>query len=88
MRQFAAATRARWMAELYSALEEAGRLVEEVMAHRDADDLLDLVLRIEAARLEIRDLQLRGRAIPVNFSPDWSHSPEGDDLTDLMRPTN
>lgn len=68
------AARARWLAELNAALEEAFRLVKLAEAMHEQSEILDLVLRIETVRQEIRSLQTRGRRMSVKFDPFWSRS--------------
>ena len=71
-------SRARWLAELSSALEDAqnllGRLVAERIDQGDADMLR---VRIEELRAELRSLHRRGFAAsrvidpPRQLRPDW-----------------
>ena len=73
-----AASRARWLAELSAALDEAQILLSQLVAERigqaDADRLR---ARIEELRLELRSLHRRGfapgRVIepPRLLHPDW-----------------
>jgi len=54
-----AAERARWLAELSEALNEAHRqLIQMEMSSAFLADARELFLRIEAARLEIQSLRL------------------------------
>jgi len=73
MHEYKGAARAEWLAELHAALGQARLLVEMIGIHDGDAELLELILRIDAARREIRALQLRGRRIPVKFDPLWSH---------------
>jgi hypothetical protein len=68
------AARARWLAELNAALEEALRLVKLAETTNKQSGVLDLISRIEAARREIRALQIGGRRRIVKFDPLWNHS--------------
>ena len=54
------AARARWLAELDSELSEALRLVELASKVSGRSETLELILRIEAVRRKIRELQLKG----------------------------
>jgi hypothetical protein len=70
-----AAQRARWLAELSNALEEAQTLLWSLDA---ADlrkvDVLDLSARLEAARAEVRALRLgRTGEQASQFSPNWTN---------------
>lgn len=80
------AARARWLAELNAALEEALRLVKLAEATNEQREVLDLVSRIEAARREVRSLQVGGRHRAVKFDPLWSHSAGSEEIrTDAAR---
>jgi len=71
-------SRARWLAELSSALEDAQNLLARLVAERiDQGDADMLRARIEELRAELRSLHRRGfaarRAIepPRLLHPDW-----------------
>lgn len=72
-----AADRARWLAEVADALEQAHRLLFELDLENDATaDALDLYVRIEAARLEVQSLRLSRTVAPRNpADPNWTNSP-------------
>src|SRR6478672_10489876 len=54
-----AAERARWLAELSEALDQAHRILVELRPSLDRrSEALELFLRIEAARLEVQSLRL------------------------------
>lgn len=73
MREYRSAARAEWLAEVAAALDQARLLMRQVESTTaQSDEWLELILRIEAARLDIRALQLRGRRIPVEFDPKWT----------------
>jgi hypothetical protein len=73
----AGAERARWLAELATALEEASILLGG--ASVDPSDLAearDLFVRIEAARMETQALQRSRALIPrPDISPEWTYPP-------------
>jgi len=53
------ADRARWLAELAQALDDAQRLFRELDVRTiPRDDAFELYMRIEAARLEVQSLRL------------------------------
>ena len=60
----AAARRARWLAELAEALEEARRLVKQLGAAQGQLESVELYARIEAIRLEIEAMRLGRRYVP------------------------
>jgi hypothetical protein len=73
MKDYHGAARAEWLAELAAALDQARGLVNRVdSSAMESDEWVDLMLRIEAARLDIRALQLRGRRMRAEFEPEWS----------------
>lgn len=68
-----AAQRARWLAELSHALEEAQRLIWRLSEEGvSAADTLDLAARLETARAEVRSLRL-GRTTQESseLNPKW-----------------
>lgn len=68
-----AAERARWLAEIASALEEARQLVRRLAVDEGRMDAIELAVRIDAARVEVRTLRLmRSSGSPQDFGPDWS----------------
>lgn len=69
-----AAERARWLAEVAAALDEAMILVERMgRPARDRAERSELLDRIEAARRKTRALRLRRhRPIETELPPKWS----------------
>ncbi|HEY6049073.1 MAG TPA: hypothetical protein VIV07_08525 [Sphingomicrobium sp.] len=57
-----AADRARWLAELGSALDEARRVMKRLGAAEGRIEAVELYARIEAVRLEVEAMQL---AMPI-----------------------
>ena len=57
-----AAERARWLAELSSALQEARQLATELGASDGQPEAVTLYARIETVRLEIEAMRLKGLA--------------------------
>jgi hypothetical protein len=72
-----AAERARWLAELSDALNEAHDLVRVLDLRADQRaDALELYLRIESARFEVQALRLSRSLQPRrDFSPEWTELP-------------
>ena len=69
------AERARWLAEVSDALEQAHRLLCELdIDDASTPDALDLYVRIEAARIEAQALRL-SRSITPRAEPDpiWTN---------------
>jgi len=68
-----AAQRARWLAELAEALNEARRVVKQLAIEEIRFDALEVAAQIEAARFEVQSLRLR-RSIGgrQDFGPEWS----------------
>ena len=54
-----AAERARWLAELSGALDDARHLVKELGAAEGDIDAVELYARIEAVRFEVQAIRLR-----------------------------
>ena len=70
-----AAQRARWLAELSEALDDAQRLICDVgpSSMRDVDRL-DLAARVEAARAEVRSLRLgHDDRFAERNAPEWTN---------------
>jgi hypothetical protein len=69
------AGRARWLAELADALDEALRLLLELDLNGGAAaEARDLYVRIEAARLEVQSLRLSRSIAPrTEPDPEWSN---------------
>lgn len=68
-----AAERARWLAELSEALNEAHRVVEQLdWRDEQRPAAQDLYLRIQAARFEVQSLRLSRSLNPSSrFAPKW-----------------
>lgn len=67
------ARRARWLAELADALDEAGSLVTQFAIEGSGFDAVQIGSRIEAARLEVQSLRLRrSPGGGQHFAPEWS----------------
>jgi hypothetical protein len=70
---YSAAGRARWLAELAAALEEARALVKQLATDEVRFDMIELSARIEAARFEVQTLRLkRSPGGGQDFDPEWS----------------
>lgn len=67
------AQRARWLAELAEALNEARRVVKQLAIEESRYDTLEVAARIEAARFDVESLRLR-RSIGArqDVGPKWS----------------
>ena len=67
-----AAERARWLAELAEALEEARRLVKLLGAADGEIGAVELYARIEAVRIEVQAIRMRCTYVrDPEFSPEW-----------------
>lgn len=67
------ARRARWLAELAEALDDAHLLVAQLAIEKNGYDPTALSARIEAARLEVHSLRLkRSSGGRQDFDPEWS----------------
>lgn len=74
--ELTAVERARWLAELASALTEARALVKALGAAEGRMEAMELYAHIEALRLEVDSLRLRNSAAPgEEIGPKWSHIP-------------
>jgi hypothetical protein len=68
-----AAERARWLAELSDALDEARGLAKAMGAAEGRVEAVELYARIEAVRLEVQMMRLRGNGARLtDFDPEWS----------------
>jgi len=68
-----AARRARWLAELADALNEARCLVKELASEESRLEVIELAAQIEAARFEVQSLRLkRVTGGGQDFGPEWS----------------
>lgn len=72
--QVPAAERAKWLADLAEALNEAHGLVMSIdLSGDERAEILELYVRIEAARLEVQSLRLRPSFQPRrDFGPEWT----------------
>lgn len=70
-----AASRARWLAELGDALDEARRLTKKLGATEGRIEAVELYARIEAMRFEVQAMRLRRTAQRVEFDPEWTDLP-------------
>ena len=67
-----AATRARWLAELAGALDEARDLVRQLGIEEARIDAIDVAARIEAVRNEVQTMRLlSASARDQQFDPEW-----------------
>ena len=68
-----AAQRARWLAELAGALEEARRLLKQLATDGIGIETIELSARIEAAHFEVQALRLkRSTGGGQDLGPEWS----------------
>jgi cell division inhibitor SulA len=68
-----AALRARWLAELAEALENARALVKQLGAADGRLEAIELYARIEAIRFEVQAMRLGMRStVAERTSPEWS----------------
>jgi hypothetical protein len=70
-----AARRARWLAELGDALDEARRLTKKLGAAEGRIEAIELYARIEAVRFEVQAMRLRRTAQHLKFDPEWTDLP-------------
>jgi hypothetical protein len=69
--------RARWLAELATALEEARKLLWEIGSLEDNMEAGELYVLIETLQVEIELLQTRrDAAATLRSSPNWTQSDE------------
>ena len=71
----AAAKRARWLAELGDALDEARQLTKKLGATEGRIEAAELYARIEAVRFEVQAMWLRRTAQRIEFDPEWTNLP-------------
>ena len=68
-----AAHRARWLAELADALDEARTLVRQLGVEEARIDAIDVAARIEAASNEVQRMRLmRSSGGGQDFDPEWT----------------
>ena len=70
-----AAQRARWLAELGDALDDARRLMKQLGAAEGQIEAVELYARIEAVRLEVQAMRLRRPPLRQDFDPQWTDLP-------------
>jgi hypothetical protein len=72
-----AAQRARWLAELSDALEDAQRLLWSMPPSKlRTVDALDLSARLEDARAQVALMRLgRATELPTHSGPEWTSKP-------------
>lgn len=67
-----AAQRARWLAELADALDEARDVVRQLGIEEGRIDAIDVAARIEAVRSEVQTIRLmRSSDGDQDFDPEW-----------------
>lgn len=67
------AHRARWLAELADALDEARTLVRQLGVEEARIDAIDVAARIEAASNEVQRMRLmRSSGGGQDFDPEWT----------------
>ena len=68
-----ATQRARWLAELADALDDARCLVKQLAGDETRLEAIELSARIEAARFEVQTLRLKkSPSGGQGFDPEWS----------------
>jgi len=70
-----AAKRARWLAELGEALDEARELTKQLGTAEGRLETVELYARIEAVSFEVRAMRLRRSAVRTEFDPEWIDLP-------------
>lgn len=71
----AALSRARWLAELGDALDDARQLMKRFGAAEGRIEAVELYARIEAVRLEVQAMRLRRPIERAHFDPEWTNFP-------------
>jgi hypothetical protein len=67
-----AAQRARWLAELSDALDEARLLINQLRDTQGSIDATELYARIEAAKLEVQAMRIKRSGGGADFGPEWT----------------
>jgi hypothetical protein len=81
-----ATLRARWLAELSEALDDARQLLPRLPLSDQRTLVEELFLRIEAVRLEVQSLRLSRSLNPREQSePEWTFSAPWDRSSDGLR---
>lgn len=71
--EISAAERARWLAELADALDDARQVTKQLGAAEGRIEAVELYARIEAVRLEVQAMRLsRSTEWDRNFDPEWT----------------
>jgi hypothetical protein len=70
-----AAKRARWLAELGEALDEARRLTKQLGVAEGRIEAVELYARIEAVRFEVQAMRLKRSVVRAEFDPKWTDLP-------------
>jgi len=69
-----AAKRARWLAEVAAALDQARHLTKELAAQQESVDTIELTARIDAVRLEVQAMRLsRASGGGQHNDPEWTN---------------
>jgi hypothetical protein len=69
----AAAARARWLAELAEALEEARQVMKQLGAAAGRIEMVELYNRIDALALDVETMRrMRSARSPEHVRPEWS----------------
>lgn len=70
---YPAAQRARWLAELAEALDEAGTLLNKVAPSEGNREAAELRQRIETVRLEVEAMRVgRSMLVRQDLRPEWT----------------
>ena len=74
-KEFTAAERARWLAELSQALDEAQKLASTLgLHHSDSPEAAELWARLAAAKVQVKGLRLGRADDPFgDQSPKWTN---------------
>lgn len=72
--EVSAALRARWLAELADALEQARALVKRMGAAEGRIEAIELYARIEAIRFEVQAMRLGARRASEAIHPEWNEN--------------
>ena len=72
--QASASERARWLAQLAEALEQAQKLAWRMgLLEGNSVEAMELYGRLEAARMEVQSLRFgRFETVPREFDPEWA----------------
>lgn len=71
--EYPAAERARWLAELAKALDDAAALMDEIAPYERSRETAELCARIENARLDVQVMRImRARSARQDLRPEWT----------------